>query len=317
VNSRLPGKYWQSVVIFSIASGFALSWVILLIIKPMLTTPFDIGNLYGNLPFSLNWDYICSLFFQLLITVLILFAVGHNFMDLITKGRAGVVKVVEGPKIKRFDLNQRIQHIWLFTTTAILALTGFAQLYYAGWGMYVINAMGGLAISMDIHLAAAFFLGILIVYHFAFYAAQYLYQRARGLPAPLPVMISIKDFKDGIQNIKYMYGLSKEAPQYGKYDYAQKFDYWGIYWGMLILAIPGVMLWIWGYTAFDGLPFVFHTGEAMLAVLFLLVFHFYQTHWNGREFPMNKVFLTGTMSEGEMRETHPLELEKLKAGGDN
>jgi len=32
---------------------------------------------------------------------------------------------------------------------------------------------------------------------------------------------------------------------------------------------------------------------------------------------MNKVFLTGTMSEEDMRTTHPLELERIKAEGEN
>jgi len=307
----------DSIVVFAAVSGLAISWLIFDVIRPMLTTPFQLGDAYGNLPYSLNWPYLINLFFQLLITVLILFAIVHNGLDLVSKAARGAVKREEGPKVRRFDLNQRIQHIWLFVTTAILAVTGFAQLYYEAWGRILINAMGGLAIEMDVHLLAALFLGVLIVYHFAFYSAQYLAKRARGENAPLPIMISIFDIKDAMQNMKHMVGRAKEAPKYGKYDYGQKFDYWGIYWGMIILATPGVILWMYGSTVLDGLPFIFHTDEAMLAVLFLLVFHFYQTHWNPREFPMNKVFVTGTLSEEEMREQHPLELQRIKVEGEN
>jgi cytochrome b subunit of formate dehydrogenase len=205
----------------------------------------------------------------------------------------------------------------LFVTTATLAVTGFAQLYYEAWGRILINAMGGLAVEMDVHLLAALLLAIIVAYHFAYYGAQYLAQRARGQEAPLPIMISLMDIRDALTNMKHMLGRVKEAPKYAKYDYGQKFDYWGIYWGMVILATPGILLWAYGSTAFDGLPFIFHTDEAMLAVLFLLVFHFYSTHWNPREFPMNKVFVTGTLSEEEMRDQHPLELERLKAEGEN
>ena len=317
MNSPFTGRNLDSIIVFSLISGLAVSWLLFDVVRPMLTTPFQLGNAYGNLPYSLDWPYLVNLFFQLLITGLILFAIFHNALDLVNKAASGAVKHEEGPKVKRFDLNQRIQHIWLFVTTAILAITGFAQLYYNAWGIIVINAMGGLAISIDIHLAAAFFLGALIVYHFAFYSAQYLAKRARGEPAPLPIMISIRDITDAINNLKHMLGRVKEAPKYAKYDYGQKFDYWGIYWGMIILATPGVILWMYGNDVLDGLPFIFHTDEAMLAVLFLLVFHFYQTHWNPREFPMNKVFVTGTLSEGEMRDQHPLELERLKAEGEN
>jgi len=288
-----------------VISGLAFSWLVFDVIGPMLTTPWSMG-----LP------YLVNLFFQLLITVLILFAIVHNGLDLVYKAASGV-KRVGGPMVKRFDLNQRIQHIWLFTSTAILAVTGFAQLYYEPWGRVLINEYGGLAINMDIHLLAATFLGVLVAYHFAFYSVQYLARRARGEPAPLPIMIGKSDITGALQNLKHMLGRVKEGPKYGKYDYAQKFDYWGIYWGMIILAAPGVIIWAYGSTVLDGLPFVFHTDEALLAVLFLLVFHFYQAHWNPREFPMNKVFLTGTLSEEEMRDEHPLELERLEAEGEN
>lgn len=317
VASPFSGRNVGSLLSFSIVSGFALAWLILCVITPMLTTPLQLGNLYGNLPYSLDWPYIINLFFQLLITVLILFAVTHNGMELINSGARGVMKHEEGPKVRRWTWNERIQHIWLFTTMVVLAVTGFAQLYYAQWGMVVINAMGGLAMSMSIHLLAAFFLGVLIAYHFAYYTAKYLYRRARGLPSDTPMMLTLQDIKDGVHNIKYLLGLNSDEPRYPKYDYAEKFDYWGIYWGTLILVAPGVLLWAFGINAFDGLPFVFHTDEAMLAVLFLLVFHFYQAHWSPREFPMNKVFLTGTMSEEDMRTTHPLELERIKAEGEN
>jgi formate dehydrogenase subunit gamma len=305
-----------SIVVYSIVSGVCIAWLILLVIKPMFTTPFSLGT-FADFPYMLDWAYLVNLFFQLLITVLILFAVVHNGLDIISKAARGVVRREEGPKIKRFSLNQRIQHIWLFTTTAILALTGFAAMYYEQWGRIFINAIGGEAVNFDVHLLAAFFLGVLVVYHFAFYSAQYLARRASGNPVPLSIMMGKQDISDFLHNAKFMVGLSRTEPTYGKYDYAQKFDYWGIYWGMIILGAPGVLLWMFGYSFLGGLPFIFHTDEALLAVLFLAVFHFYQAHWSPRDFPMNKVFMTGTLSEQEMRDQHPLELDRLRSeGGD-
>jgi formate dehydrogenase subunit gamma len=314
LNSPFTSRIVGSIVVYSIVSGVCLAWLITLVITPMLATPFSFGS-WADFPYQLDYAYLVNLFFQVLITFLILLAVVHNGLDIVSKAARRVVRREAGPRIRRFTLNQRIQHIWLFTTTAVLAVTGFAQLYYAGWGMYVINAMGGLAIGMDVHLLAAFLLGVLIVYHFGFYGAQYLARKARRLPAPLPINLGIRDIRDFLQNLKFMLGFSKNEPRYGKYDYAQKFDYWGIYWGMIILGAPGVIMWIWGYNFLGGLPFIFHTDEAMLAVLFLAVFHFYQTHWNPREFPMSKVYVSGTLSEEEMRDQHPLELERIKTEG--
>jgi cytochrome b subunit of formate dehydrogenase len=272
----------------------------------MLTTAVDFSSL----------KYLVTLFFQFLISVLILFAIIHNGFDIISKASRGEMRRVEGPKIKRFTLNQRIQHVYLFVVTAVLAVTGFAQMYYEAWGRIVINAMGGLAISMDVHLLAGLLLGILVAYHFGFYSFGYLAARARGEHPSLPINLGMQDVKDALRNTKRLVLGRGEEPKYGKYDYAQKFDYWGIYWGMVILGAPGVIIWAYGTTFLGGLPFVFHTSEAMLAALFLLVFHFYQAHWNPRDFPMNNVFLTGTLSEEEMRDQHPAELERLKAEGE-
>ncbi len=301
-----------AIIVYALVCGLALSWLSIQVTIPLLTTPVTISlNISTDLS---NINPLANLFFQLLITGLILFAVVHNSLDLVKKAKTGETNYAnQEPKVRRFDLNQRIQHIWLFVTTFILALTGFAQMYYNSWGYYVGQMLGGQQNLISAHLLTAFFLGILIVYHFAFYGAQYVIRRMQGNPVRLSIMLSKKDITDFIQSMKYMIGRADTPPNYAKYDYAQKFDYWGIYWGMIILGTPGVLLWAFGYNFLNGLPFIMHTDEAMLAVLFLMVFHFYQTHFNPRYFPMNKVFITGKMSEKDMEKEHPLELERIKS----
>lgn len=306
------GRNVSSIVVYAIVSGFGLGWLILLVLMPMLTTPFSLGSL-ADFPFQLDYPYLINLFFQLLITVLVLFAICHNGLDLISKAARGAARRIEGPKTERLDLNQRIQHAWLILTMVVLALTGFAQMNYESWGRLIIVPMGGLRVSMQVHLLTAFLLGLLIVYHFVFYSAKYVVARARGEHPNLPIMMGMRDVRDLLQNLKYMLLGRGSEPGYGKYDYAQKFDYWGIYWGTIILVAPGVLLWAFGGTFLGGLPFIFHTDEAMLAVLFLLVFHFYQAHFNPRAFPMSSVFLTGQISEAEMRDQHPLWFEVPRA----
>jgi hypothetical protein len=55
---------------------------------------------------------------------------------------------------------------------------------------------------------------------------------------------------------------------------------------------------------------VVHGGEALLAILAVLVWHFYSVHL--RHF--NRSMFTGQLSEHEMEHEHPLELERIKAG---
>ena len=55
-----------------------------------------------------------------------------------------------------------------------------------------------------------------------------------------------------------------------------------------------------------------HYYEAVLASLAILVWHFYGVIFNPDVYPLNLSCIKGTLSEEEMEEEHPLELEKLK-----
>jgi hypothetical protein len=59
-----------------------------------------------------------------------------------------------------------------------------------------------------------------------------------------------------------------------------------------------------------------HFYEAILATLAIIVWHFYFVIFNPDIYPVNLAWLTGRMSEREMLEEHPAELDRLKAAGD-
>lgn len=294
------GRVVGSIVEYSIVSAICLMWLVTLVIIPMLTTRVEFTEIG-----------IASLGFDILITVLILLAVVHSSLDLITNAALGIRKPDKSKvKFKRFSINQRIQHVWLLTTTAVSALTGFSLLYIDSWGDTIVKALGGYETTLDIHYLSAILMGSLVAYHFAFYASKYLANRALGLPARLDVIFSKKDAVDFVASFKYYLGKG-EKPKINKYSYAQRFDYFGVYWGMIILGAPGLMMWALGMQAYGGLAYIFHVKEALLAVLFLGVFHIYHNHFNPREFPIDTTFITGTVSEQEMAEEHPLELARL------
>ena len=52
--------------------------------------------------------------------------------------------------------------------------------------------------------------------------------------------------------------------------------------------------------------------EAVLATLAILVWHLYFVIFNPDVYPMNLSWLTGTLSEEEMRDEHPLELDAIQ-----
>ncbi len=119
----------------------------------------------------------------------------------------------------------------------------------------------------------------------------------------------------------YFFGLRKEKPYFGKFNYMQKFDYWAVYWGMFIIGASGFFLafpvtvsalfpmstvqWIW------DVLFAMHSDEALLAIVFILIFHFYNEHLRSEVFPMNWMWLTGKMSIDQLKHHHPAEYDYL------
>jgi cytochrome b subunit of formate dehydrogenase len=298
------GRSIGSLLAFAILSGFGIAWTFLLVLIPMLTTPF-----------VLSLAYIVNLLFQLLICGLMLGWGILSGLDLINRTTTKKARFKEPATVSRISLNLRVQHVWLIVTVFILALTGFAQLNYESWGRLIVLPLGGLQVSMNLHYLAAFFLGILAVYHFAFHGTEFVVKRAMGKQARLAIMQGKSDLVDMYRDIKYKLGRGEE-PKFGKYSYVQKYDYWGIYWGILVLGVPGLLLWAYGQSFWGGLPYIFHTDEALLAVLWIGVIHLYHTHFNPREFPANRVFLTGKVPVGYMAQEHPLELQRIRSGGE-
>lgn len=56
-----------------------------------------------------------------------------------------------------------------------------------------------------------------------------------------------------------------------------------------------------------------HYYEAWLAFLSIVIWHFYFVLFNPDIYPMSLAWIKGTLTEEEMAEEHPLELERIKA----
>lgn len=102
----------------------------------------------------------------------------------------------------------------------------------------------------------------------------------------------------------------------GRYTFEEKAEYWALIWGTVIMGITGFMMWN-PITTARFLPGEIipaskaaHGGEALLAVLAILIWHMYGVHIK----KFNKAMFTGKQSEAEMLHEHPLELADIKAG---
>jgi cytochrome b subunit of formate dehydrogenase/mono/diheme cytochrome c family protein len=213
---------------------------------------------------------------------------------------------------QRFTLPQRAEHIVMLASFTILAVTGLPQKFIAaGWAQTMIGWMGGIETTRQIHHFAAIVLMLGSVYHLAAVGYRMLVRHVR-----LTMLPGLRDVNEALGAFLFNLGLRKQAPQSGRYSYAEKAEYWAFVWGTVVMIITGFMMWNPIATAaiFPGqfIPAAkaAHGGEAILAVLAIIVWHFYHVHLR----TFNKSMWTGKMTEHEMIEEHPLELADIKAG---
>jgi formate dehydrogenase gamma subunit len=212
----------------------------------------------------------------------------------------------------RFPLSQRIEHLLLILSFTILAVTGLPQKFpTSSISPAIISFFGGIELARIIHRVAAIVLLLETIYHVVLVGYKLYIQRVQATMLP-----GIKDARDGIQAFAFNLGLKKDRPKMGRYSFAEKMEYWALIWGTFIMVITGFMLWNPIATA-EILPGQFipaakaaHGGEAILAVLAIIIWHFYGVHIKTWNWSMIK----GTISRHEMEEEHALELEEIESG---
>ena len=129
---------------------------------------------------------------------------------------------------------------------------------------------------------------------------------------------TLKDFYDAVSALKYTFGLVDKPPQYGRFDYRQKFEYWGLIFGGMVIIITGFILaFPVFFTSFLPGQVVaaaveFHGFEATLAVLTIVIWHLYDVILRPGIFPADTSIFTGKISRERMLEEHPVEYAELE-----
>jgi cytochrome b subunit of formate dehydrogenase len=121
--------------------------------------------------------------------------------------------------------------------------------------------------------------------------------------------------------MKWFLGLGSR-PEYGRWTYWEKFDYFAVFWGIAVIGSTGLMLWFPEFFTrlvpgwFINVATIIHSDEALLAVGFIFTVHFFNTHLRPEKFPMDIVIFTGRMPLEEFKHDKPAEYAALVKSGE-
>jgi cytochrome b subunit of formate dehydrogenase/nitrate reductase cytochrome c-type subunit len=249
---------------------------------------------------------------RLIYIVLILGVIGAMFLHnvIIWRSKAMARRKMENPMMVRMSTNQRWQHLILLSSFIILVVTGFALKFPDSW---IAEALGmGEKWRGIIHRIAGVVLMGAGIYHVFYLAALHEGRRLLRDLAPRP-----KDAGDVLRTMLYHLGLSGTKPQYGRFTYGEKAEYWALVWGTALMGLTGVMMWakVWVGNLLArwwvDVATAVHFYEAILATLAIVVWHFYQVIGDPDVYPMNWAWWDGRMPVEHYKEEHELDAESI------
>ena len=118
----------------------------------------------------------------------------------------------------------------------------------------------------------------------------------------------------------WFFGIGS-PPKLDRWAYWEKFDYWAVFWGLPLLAVTGLML-MYPIVSSRIMPgwslnvaALLHKAEAILAVSYIFIVHFFIGHLRLSSFPMNEGMFSGCVSLEDSLEEKPAWVNRLKEEG--
>ncbi|MBE0652018.1 MAG: hypothetical protein IH595_14420 [Bacteroidales bacterium] len=226
--------------------------------------------------------------------------------------------------IRRFTKAQRFTHLFVILSFLMLALTGMI-LKFADmpWADFISHFLGGVTGAGIIHRFAA----VITFGYFSFHLYTLIRQKIKNhisvkqlIFGKNSLMFNKQDVIDFWNTLKWFVGLGPR-PNYGRWTYWEKFDYFAVFWGVTVIGLSGLIQWFPTFftTIFPGwlinVAQIIHSDEALLAVGFIFTIHFFNTHLRPEAFPMDTVIFTGTVPYEDYKRERPREVEELKQSG--
>jgi formate dehydrogenase gamma subunit len=259
------------------------------------------------------WAWFVRTTYIWLIVVLIGGMVLHNLLDYLRKTVLRLRRQRAHPAVMRMTLQERVMHVLLLSSFLTLAYTGFALVFPTAWWVAPLNWVSSSEqFRKLLHRGAGILMTLIAIQHLWF-----LFLTARGREQRRSFLPRLRDVRELWQNVLFYLGRRRSRPSFARFSYIEKAEYWALVWGTVVMIATGFILWF-EQTALRYMPrwlwevfLVMHRFEAILAVLAIVVWHFYYVFINPDEAPMALTWISGRMTHEELALLHPDEFAQL------
>jgi cytochrome b subunit of formate dehydrogenase len=230
-----------------------------------------------------------------------------------------------GTYVRRFRRFHRNLHLMVVSSFLGLASTGMILKFsYAGWAKLLARLLGGFEAAGLIHRFCA---GLTFTYFGLHLYDLWKQKRASGkswrqfIAGEESMLFNTRDWHELVASLKWFFKRGPR-PEYGRWTYWEKFDYFAVFWGVAVIGGTGLLLWFpeifthifpgWAVNVATTI----HSDEALLAVSFIFVVHFFNTHFRPEKFPIDTVIFTEGMPLEEFQRDRPREYRQLVETGE-
>lgn len=251
---------------------------------------------------------------------------GRSLLSTLRYGRDRTL-VTDQTAVVRFSPQVRAGYLFLLGSLMGLIFTGL-PIKYSGqdWARRWVRAMGGFeSTSVCHHFFAAILLTVAGL-HLVSVVRRIVRLRAEQvgwktlLFGPDSLVPNGRDLRDFGRMTSWFFGAGSK-PQFERWTYWEKFDYWAVYLVAAGIVVPGLMLWLpnvfcrflpgWSL----NVAAVLHSETSVLGSGLLLLIHLFNTHLRPEKFPMDLSLVTGLVSEQHLRRARPEYLDRLLREG--
>jgi cytochrome b subunit of formate dehydrogenase len=237
----------------------------------------------------------------------------------------------------RFLPFERFLHLLVVTSFLLLVITGMPLKFSSThWARVVFDIIGGPETARTLHHFGALITFLYFGLHLvslvgrAWGGRKAVRDPATGrfkwrrlwqvLFGPDSMVPTLQDWRDFVAHNQWFFGKAAK-PQFDRWTYWEKFDYFAVFWGVAIIGASGLVMWFpTFFTRFlpgwiINIALLVHSDEALLAAGFIFAIHFFNTHFRLEKFPMDTVIFSGRVSKAELLHERRRWYDRLAAAG--